>query len=69
MLKLLCRHPFKYLGVAKEPKITTKATSDFIEITYYLFCQCCGKTLPLKHAKTKYGVKKFLNLKGVNNEH
>lgn len=36
-----------------------KDDEEFDLVTYHLFCRNCGKSLPLKHVRTKNGVKNF----------
>jgi len=54
-----CKHPFASLIVEKDDT-TVYIDEDFSRVTYYLRCQKCRTSLPVKYAKLNGGVDAFL---------
>lgn len=65
-----CKHPADKLVVDKEQTVESfkrivangfyQTDEDFEKVTYNLFCLKCGEDVKITHAKTKYGIERFL---------
>lgn len=54
-----CKHPFKFLRVERQHS-EAQVDTDFIDVTYHLYCVKCSEALPMTHARLVGGVDGFI---------